>query len=146
MVCQSGGAWVNPAAAASGATPKQSIQMIAGRKTRKDTAVTQSLDSFKCRKKLKVGNKTYIYYSLKAAEKNGLKGVSKLPFSLKVLLENLLRFEDGGFTVSTDDIQAIADWQKNPSESQNEIQYRPARVLLALAGLPLIHSGMLVMD
>ena len=54
-----------------------------------------SLDSFKCRKTLKVGAKTYTYFSLKAAEKNGLKGVTRLPYSLKVLLENLLRFEDG---------------------------------------------------
>ena len=59
-----------------------------------DRAVT-SLDSFKSKKKLKVGTKTYVYYSLKDAEKNGLAGISNLPFSLKVLLENLLRFEDG---------------------------------------------------
>ena len=55
----------------------------------------QSLDSFKCRKTLKVGSKTYVYFSLTAAEKNGLKGISRLPYSLKVLLENLLRHEDG---------------------------------------------------
>ena len=55
----------------------------------------QSLDSFKCRKTLKVGNKAYVYYSLKTAEKNGLAGISSLPSSLKVLLENLLRHEDG---------------------------------------------------
>ena len=54
-----------------------------------------SLDSFKCRKTLKVGGKTYVYYSLPTAEKNGLKGISKLPYSMKVLLENLLRNEDG---------------------------------------------------
>ena len=54
-----------------------------------------SLDSYKCRKTLKVGTKTYHYFSLAQAEKNGLKGVSKLPYSMKVLLENLLRFEDG---------------------------------------------------
>src|SRR5712691_8215926 len=54
-----------------------------------------SLDSFKCARTLKVGTKTYVYYSLPAAEKNGLKGISRLPFSLKVLLENLLRIEDG---------------------------------------------------
>ena len=53
-----------------------------------------SLDSFKCQKTLKVGAKTYVYYSLPAAEKNGLKGISKLPYSMKVLLENLLRNED----------------------------------------------------
>jgi aconitate hydratase len=58
---------------------------------------------------------------------------------MKVLLENLLRFEDGGFTVSTADIQALVDWQKNPSESQNEIQYRPARVLLQdFTGVPCV--------
>ena len=50
-----------------------------------------SLDSFKCQKTLKVGGKSYVYYSLPAAEKNGLKGISKLPYSMKVLLENLLR-------------------------------------------------------
>ena len=53
-----------------------------------------SLDSFKCRKTLKVGTKSYIYYSLPTAEKNGLKGISRLPYSMKVLLENLLRNED----------------------------------------------------
>ncbi|HEX7752804.1 MAG TPA: aconitate hydratase AcnA, partial [Novosphingobium sp.] len=64
---------------------------------------------------------------------------SRLPFSMKVLLENLLRFEDGGFTVSTGDIQALVDWQKNPTESQNEIQYRPARVLLQdFTGVPCV--------
>ena len=52
-------------------------------------------DSFKCRRTLKVGSKTYVYFSLPAAEKNGLKGISKLPYSMKVLLENLLRHEDG---------------------------------------------------
>ncbi|MCC2109027.1 MAG: hypothetical protein KDJ40_16230, partial [Hyphomicrobiales bacterium] len=54
-----------------------------------------SYDSFKSRKKLTVGSKTYHYFSLKEAEKNGLKGVSTLPYSMKVLLENLLRNEDG---------------------------------------------------
>ena len=65
-----------------------------------------SLDSFKCRQTLTVGDKTYVYYSLPLAEQNGLAGISKLPFSMKVLLENLLRFEDGGFTVSTADRMA----------------------------------------
>ncbi len=55
-----------------------------------------SLDSFRCCKTLKVGSKTYAYYSLAAAEKNGLKGISRLPFSMKVLLENLLRHERNG--------------------------------------------------
>ena len=73
-----------------------------------------SLDSFKCRKKLKVGTKTYYYYSLKEAEKNGLPGISKLPFSLKILLENLLRFEDGR-TVTKADIKAAVGCLKSPS-------------------------------
>ncbi|WP_374540342.1 aconitate hydratase AcnA [Sphingorhabdus sp.] len=100
------------------------------------TAVGQ--DSLGTRSTLNVGGKSYAYYSLKkAAEKLG--DVSRLPFSMKVLLENLLRFEDGGFTVSTADAQALVDWQKNPTESQNEIQYRPARVLLQdFTGVPCV--------
>ena len=73
--------------------------------------MTQSLDSFKCRKTLKVGAKSYIYFSLTAAEKNGLKGASRLPYSMRVLLENLLRHEDGN-TVTKEDIQAVVAWQK----------------------------------
>ena len=63
-------------------------------------------DSFKSRRTLKVGSKTYVYFSLPHAEKNGLKGISKLPYSMKVLLENLLRHEDGQ-TVKADDIRAV---------------------------------------
>src|ERR1700759_5840103 len=68
-----------------------------------------SLDSFKCRKTLKVGNKSYTYFSLPAAEANGLRGISKLPYSMKVLLENLLRNEDGR-TVKKEDIVAVSKW------------------------------------
>ena len=95
-------------------------------------------DTLGTRSTLSVGGKDYAYYSLaKAAAKYG--DISRLPFSMKVLLENLLRFEDGGFTVSTDDIKAVIDWQKNPAESQNEIQYRPARVLLQdFTGVPCV--------
>ena len=95
-------------------------------------------DTLGTRSTLNVGGKDFAFYSLaKAAEKIG--DISRLPFSMKVLLENLLRFEDGGFTVSTGDIQAIADWQNNPTESQNEIQYRPARVLLQdFTGVPCV--------
>ena len=95
-------------------------------------------DTLDTRSTLSVGGKDYAYYSLaKAAAKIG--DVSRLPFSMKVLLENLLRFEDGGFTVSTSDIQALADWQKNPAESTSEIQYRPARVLLQdFTGVPCV--------
>ena len=95
-------------------------------------------DTLGTRSTLNVGGKDYAYYSLKkAAAKLG--DISRLPFSMKVLLENLLRFEDNGFTVSTADVQAIVDWQKNPAESSNEIQYRPARVLLQdFTGVPCV--------
>ncbi|MBB5705396.1 aconitate hydratase AcnA [Sphingopyxis panaciterrulae] len=98
---------------------------------------TTGHDTLGTRSTLDVGGKTYAYYSLdKAAAKLG--DVSRLPFSMKVLLENLLRFEDGGFTVSTDDVQAVIDWQSNPV-STREIQYRPARVLLQdFTGVPCV--------
>jgi len=98
---------------------------------------TTGHDTLGTRSTLSVGGKDYAYYSLdKAAAKLG--DVSRLPFSMKVLLENLLRFEDGGFTVSTDDVQALVDWQKDP-HSNREIQYRPARVLLQdFTGVPCV--------
>ncbi|QYU70434.1 aconitate hydratase AcnA [Leptolyngbya sp. 15MV] len=94
-------------------------------------------DTLGTRSTLTVGGKDYAYYSFaKAAEKIG--DVSRLPFSLKVLLENMLRFEDDGFTVSTDDARALADWQRNPTTGK-EIQYRPARVLLQdFTGVPCV--------
>ena len=95
-------------------------------------------DALGARSTLTVGGKDYAYYSLKAAAAK-FGDVSRLPFSMKVLLENLLRFEDNGFTVSTTDIQALVDWQKNPAASQSEIQYRPARVLLQdFTGVPCV--------
>ncbi len=94
-------------------------------------------DSFKCRKTLSVGAKVYEYFSLPDAEKNGLQGISRLPFSLKVLLENLLRFEDGR-SVKADDIRAVADWLKART-SAREIAYRPARVLMQdFTGVPAV--------
>ena len=94
-------------------------------------------DSFKCRKTLSVGGKAYEYFSLPDAEKNGLAGISRLPFSLKVLLENLLRFEDGR-SVKADDIRAVADWLKAKT-STREIAYRPARVLMQdFTGVPAV--------
>ncbi|MBJ7502371.1 MAG: aconitate hydratase, partial [Sphingopyxis sp.] len=98
---------------------------------------TTGNDTLGTRSTLSVGDKKYAYYSLdKAAAKLG--DVSRLPFSMKVLLENLLRFEDGGFTVSKDDVQALVDWQKDP-HSNREIQYRPARVLLQdFTGVPCV--------
>ncbi|MFZ1681426.1 MAG: aconitate hydratase AcnA [Rhizobiaceae bacterium] len=98
----------------------------------------QSLDSFKCRKKLTVGAKTYVYYSLAAAEKNGLAGISRLPYSMKVLLENLLRAEDGT-TVKRDDIVAVAKWLDDKGKAGKEIAFRPARVLMQdFTGVPAV--------
>ena len=94
-------------------------------------------DSLGARRTLKVGNREYGYYALaRAAEEYG--DISRLPFSLKVLLENMLRFEDDGFTVSKDDVKALVDWQANPVTGA-EIQYRPARVLLQdFTGVPCV--------
>ena len=97
-----------------------------------------SLDSFKCRKTLKVGTKSYCYFSLKAAEKHGLDGISQLPYSLKVLLENLLRHEDGR-TVTKEGILGIAAWLKNRGKDEMEIAFRPARVLMQdFTGVPAV--------
>src|SRR5688572_19140269 len=98
------------------------------------TAIGQ--DTLGTRDTLNVGGKSIAYYSLKkAAAKLG--DVSRLPFSMKVLLENLLRFEDGN-TVTVEDVQAIIDWQKN-RRSEREIQYRPARVLMQdFTGVPCV--------
>ena len=96
-----------------------------------------SLDSFRCCKTLQVGSKSYAYFSLPIAERNGLKGISRLPFSMKVLLENLLRNEDGR-TVTKDDIKAVAEWLKTKT-SDREIAFRPARVLMQdFTGVPAV--------
>jgi len=94
-------------------------------------------DSFKSLQSLSVGEKRYDYYSLAEAEKNGLAGISRLPFSLKVLIENLLRCEDGR-SVTADDIRGIADWLKL-HRSDREIAFRPARVLMQdFTGVPAV--------
>ena len=99
--------------------------------------MAQSLDSFNCKKTLTVNGKDYTYFSLPDAEANGLDGISALPFSLKVVLENLLRFEDGR-TVTADDIRACAEWLKE-KKSSHEIAYRPARVLMQdFTGVPAV--------
>ncbi len=99
--------------------------------------VATSLDSFKSRRTLTVGGATYEYYSLPDAEKNGLDGIARLPFSLKVLLENLLRHEDGR-TVTADDIRAMAAWLTTRT-SDREIAFRPARVLMQdFTGVPAV--------
>lgn len=94
-------------------------------------------NSFNARQSLTVNNKTYTYFSLPEAEKAGLKEISRLPFSLKVLLENLLRHEDD-VTVSKRDVEAVADWLGTQS-SKHEIAYRPARVLMQdFTGVPAV--------
>ncbi len=96
-----------------------------------------NLNSFKSRRTLSVGGKSYAYYSLVAAEKAGLKDISKLPYSMRVLLENLLRWEDGK-TVKADDVKAVAAWAKT-RKSDREIAFRPARVLMQdLTGVPAV--------
>jgi len=93
-------------------------------------------DSLNTRSTLEVGGKKYAYYSLEKASAV-LGDVSRLPFSMKVLLENLLRFEDG-VTVTGDDLQCMADWQKD-RRINREIQYRPARVLMQdFTGVPAV--------
>jgi aconitate hydratase len=94
-------------------------------------------NSFKARKTLKVGGKSYTYFSLKAVEKE-VGDLSRLPFSLRVLLENLVRHEDGT-TVKKGDIAAFADWLKNGGRSVKEINFRPARVLMQdFTGVPAV--------
>ncbi|MEZ5987287.1 MAG: aconitate hydratase AcnA [Hyphomonas sp.] len=97
-----------------------------------------SLDSFNSKRTLTVGGKTYSYYSIEAAAENGLGDVSRLPASLKVLLENMLRFEDGK-TVTKDDIIAFKKWLDNKGKDDHEIAYRPARVLMQdFTGVPAV--------
>jgi aconitate hydratase len=96
-----------------------------------------SHDSFKSRKTLRMDGRSYVYFDLKDAEANGLEGVSRLPFSLKVLLENLLRHEDGR-SVTADDIRAMAEWL-DARRSDREIAFRPARVLMQdFTGVPAV--------
>ena len=97
-----------------------------------------SLDSFKSKRTLTAAGKTYTYYSLAAASENGLGDVSRLPASLKVLLENMLRFEDGK-TVTKADILAFRAWLDNKGATSHEIAYRPARVLMQdFTGVPAV--------
>ncbi|WP_127143737.1 aconitate hydratase AcnA [Pelagibacterium montanilacus] len=99
--------------------------------------MTQS-NSFDSKKTLTVGNKAYTIYALKDAEQNGLEGISRLPHSLKVVLENLLRFEDGR-TVHRPDIEAVRSWLDNKGAAGHEISYRPARVLMQdFTGVPAV--------
>ncbi len=94
-------------------------------------------NSYKALKSININSKEYKYYSLTEAEKNGLPGISRLPKSLKVLLENLLRYQDD-LTVTQNQIKAVKDWLKE-KKSNTEIAYRPARVLLQdYTGIPAV--------
>ena len=94
-------------------------------------------DTLKTRRTLEVGGQSYDYFSIPAAIEGGLDDVSRLPFSLKVLLENLLRYEDGE-SVTTDHVKALAAWLKDRKSNQ-EIAYRPARVLMQdFTGVPAV--------
>ncbi|QTS83726.1 aconitate hydratase AcnA [Coxiella endosymbiont of Amblyomma nuttalli] len=87
------------------------------------------LDSFKTLRELTVNGKTYHYHSLRAAEEAGLSGIHCLPYSIKILLENQLRYEDGK-TVTNKDIEACAHFLRNKHSSHHELAYRPARVIM----------------
>ena len=94
-------------------------------------------NSYNSLSEIKINNENYKYYSLKKAEENGLEGISKLPKSIKVLLENLLRYEDD-LSVTKNQIEAIKNWLKD-KKSKTEIAYRPARVLLQdYTGIPAV--------
>ena len=100
--------------------------------------ITVGQDTAKSRKTLSVNDQTISYYSIPAATDAGLGDFSKLPAALKVVLENMLRFEDGK-TVTTDDIKAFAEWGANGGQNAREIAYRPARVLLQdFTGVPAV--------
>ncbi|WP_439110532.1 aconitate hydratase AcnA [Lentibacter sp.] len=100
--------------------------------------ITVGQDSAKTRKTLTVGGTSVDYYSIPQAQAAGLGDFSRLPAALKVVLENMLRFEDGK-TVSVDDIKAFADWATNGGQNPREIAYRPARVLMQdFTGVPAV--------
>jgi aconitate hydratase len=101
--------------------------------------VVTGQDTAKTRRTLTAGGAPYAYYSIPAAEAAGLGSFARLPASLKVVLENLLRFEDGGFTVSVDDIRAFGEWGAQGGKNPREIAYRPARVLMQdFTGVPAV--------
>ncbi|MCA3456813.1 MAG: aconitate hydratase AcnA [Rhodobacter sp.] len=100
--------------------------------------VTVGHDSTKTRKTLTAGGRTFAYYSIPAAEAAGLGAFARLPAALKVVLENMLRFEDGK-TVTVNDIRAFAEWGEKGGRNPREIAYRPARVLMQdFTGVPAV--------
>ncbi|MCY1125885.1 aconitate hydratase AcnA [Frigidibacter sp. RF13] len=101
--------------------------------------VITGTDTAKTRRTLSAGGASVDYYSIPAAEAAGLGSFARLPASLKVVLENMLRFEDGGRTVSVDDIKAFAEWGAQGGKNPREIAYRPARVLMQdFTGVPAV--------
>ena len=112
--------------------------MLADRGMKGNFVMKPCLNSFDARQTLVVGAKTYAYYSLHAAERNGLSNVSRLPFSLKVIIENMLRNEDGRST-SKADIEDAAQWAQDKGSAEKEIAFRPARVLMQdFTGVPAV--------
>ena len=100
--------------------------------------ITVGQDSAGTRRTLSIGDRTVAYYSIEAAERAGLGDFSRLPAALKVVLENMLRFEDGK-TVTLDDIRAFSDWAENGGRGDVELAYRPARVLMQdFTGVPAV--------
>ncbi len=127
---------VSKKAAPKKAAPKKAV---AKKTAPKKPAAKKSVpgNSFSARRVLKVGKRSYTYFSLPHAEKSGLDGISRLPFSMKVLLENLIRRENGR-TVTVDDIKAMGKWLETRT-SEQEIAYLPARVLMQdFTGVPAV--------
>ena len=101
-------------------------------------SIKVGIDTKNVRKELEIKGKKIAYYSIEAASNAGLGDFSKLPAALNVVLENLLRFEDGK-TVDIEDIEAFSDWAKNGGKTSREIAYRPARVLMQdFTGVPAV--------
>ncbi|MFD2441042.1 hypothetical protein ACFSS8_14840 [Paracoccus kondratievae] len=102
-------------------------------------SIETGTDTARTRRRLEFGDTRIDYYSIAAATEAGLGDFSKLPASLRVVLENLLRFEDNGRTVSIDDIKAFAEWADKGGNNPREIAYRPARVLMQdFTGVPAV--------
>jgi len=100
--------------------------------------ITVGTDSAQTRRELTAGGRTYAYYSIPAAEEAGLGRFARLPAVLKVVLENMLRYEDGA-TVTPDDIRAFSEWADQDGRNPREIAYRPARVLMQdFTGVPAV--------
>src|SRR5919199_5732127 len=118
-------------------SPEPSSRGLNGNVRVRDDQQMVSQNSFNTRTSLTAGGTRYTYFSLPALEKAGYSGLARRPYSLKILLENLLRREDGRF-VDRDDIEALARWDV-ASTAQKEIAFMPARVLLQdFTGVPAV--------